>query len=140
MTVRHVCDDKLHLWVGVTSKTFQDFTSYFDLDYSNEYDSPDYIPYEFCKDLGVNFYDENFLVVEPFYKEPVALEKIILECDINPSDIPPAIEQCRQLGITLANAVFSLMTNKDVNEHISVPKQTEKTYNDLYYIGHFSLA
>ena len=129
--------DKLHFWIGTTSKTRQEFLKYFELDYSTEgdFDTPDYKVCGFCKDIGQKSYDEDFLVYEPFYEKEIYLIDILKESDIDESDILEVRDQCEKLGITKANAIFSY-----TDAELIIPKPYKESYNDLKYIGLFKLA
>ena len=128
---------KLHFWVGTTTKNKKDFLKYFELDYSTEgdFNIPEYKVCGFCKDIEQKWYDENFLVFEPFYENDISLEEILKESDIDSSDIEEVKKQCGSFGITQANAIFSY-----TDAELIIPKPYKDSYNDLKYIGLFNLA
>jgi hypothetical protein len=117
---------KLHVWIGTTSKSREEFLNYFELDFSTDgdFDDPNYKVCGFCRDIGQKSYEEEFLVYEPFYKQEIDLLEIMKESDINPLDIMKAMDECKKLGIVKANAIFSYTDAK-----IIIPKSYNKTYN-----------
>lgn len=129
--------NKLHFWIGTTTKNQKDFLKYFELDYSTEgdFNTPEYRVCGFCKDIGEKWYDEDFLVYEPFYENEISLEEILKESDIDPSDIEEVKNKCANIGITKANAIFSY-----TDAELVIPIPYKESYNDLKYLGLFNLA
>ncbi|PIT17345.1 hypothetical protein BGI32_02910 [Snodgrassella alvi] len=112
----------------------EEYNKYFELDYvAEELDDPDYKVCGFCKDVGNNWYDEDFIgYPKPLKKEidvGELIDKLIspeLDCR---QDI---IEKCHQLGITKANALVWYKASE-----VALKKPYKENYNGLKYIGVF---
>ncbi len=125
---------KVHIWIGTTSLSEEDYQKYFELDYSTEgdFDDPDYKVCGFCKDIGKVWYDEDFIAIIPLFEQEISIKEILKEVTIDENDIEKVIAKCNELGIKKANAVFYL-----TDAEIEVPKPYKDSYNGLKYIGIF---
>lgn len=120
--------DKIFLWLGNSTKTEQEFNNYFKLDYS-ENENKEICG--FCLDIGKKWYDEDFIGYLKFPDNTDILE-ILEEVPINSSEKEIVIKKCNELGLNTANAVYWY------SGEIETPK-SDKTYNDLNFIGEFML-
>ncbi|MBP2619539.1 immunity 22 family protein [Chryseobacterium jejuense] len=123
----------IHVWIGKTDKSLEEFEEYFDLDsfYESE-EGEDFERCGFCKEVTFSeSYGEDFIGLD--YKEdPTSLEDILDEI---PSSkiIPLIVDKCNALNITEANAMFYY-------RDAELPKpEIGKKYNDLYYVGEFPI-
>lgn len=125
---------KIHIWIGNTKKSEEEYYKYFELDYSTEgdFDDPNYKVCQFCQDIGEKWYDEDFIGIIPLFEEPVEIRTLLDSISLKPESYQPVIDKCTELGITTANAVFYL-----TDAEIQIPKPYKKSYNDLVYIGLF---
>lgn len=121
---------KVHVWVGANFSSGDEYLKYFELDYSVDLDDPAYKVCGFCKDIGVRWYDEDFIGIIPRKAEEVNLEEIMLESAVDSSCIEDLKTECLRLGITKANAIFWY---SDGGTEISKPLKSN--YNGLKYIG-----
>jgi hypothetical protein len=122
-----------YLWIGTNFMPVEEYNKYFELDYTEELDSPEYKVCPFCKDIGDNWYDEDFIgYPKPLQKEidvGELIDKLIspgLECR------QEIIEKCHQLGITKANALVWYKASE-----VELQKPYKENYNQLKYIGVF---
>ncbi|WP_256582678.1 immunity 22 family protein [Pseudomonas sp. Irchel 3A5] len=124
----------VHVWVGINFSPESEYLQYFELDYSTEdgFDDPDYRVCGFCKDVGVKWYDEDFIGIIARRDTPVTVDEILKDAPIDSSDWERAKNACAALGIIEANAVFWYTDGDGV---ISI--SPEKTYNGLRYLGLF---
>jgi len=115
---------KIHIWIGKTSKSEEDYESYFDQEEEVS---------QFATDIGLDSeYDEDFIGIIPLLTEEKPVSFVLKEeTPIHPSEINFVENKCRELGIESANAVFYL-TDSSV-----VINESNLKYNDLYYIGIF---
>lgn len=115
---------KIHIWIGKTSKSEEDYESYFDQEEEVS---------QFATDIGLDSeYDEDFIGIIPLLPEEKYVSFVLKEeTPIHPSEITSAENKCKELGIENANAVFYL-TDSSV-----VVNESNRKYNDLYYIGVF---
>lgn len=126
--------EKVHVWIGTNFSPESEYQQYFELDYSTEdgFDDPDYRICGFCKDVGVKWYDEDFIGIIARRDQEVTVDDILQDAPIDASDWARAKAACAALGITQANAIFWYTDGDGV---ISVPP--ENTYNGLRYLGLF---
>ncbi|PHN16752.1 immunity 22 family protein [Pseudomonas sp. ICMP 561] len=126
--------DKVHVWIGTSFAPESEYQRYFELDYSTEdgFDDPDYRICGFCKDVGIKWYDEDFIGIIPRRDNLVTVDEILQDAPIDASDWDRAKAACAALGITEANAIFWYTDGDGV---ISVPP--ENSYNGLRYLGLF---
>jgi len=122
---------KVHIWVGINYN--EDYDEYFNLDYSDnrDIDSPDYKVCRFCKDIGVKWYDEDWISVTQG-PELVDID-VLLDDDLCVTEeILSVIKKiCIEKGFQMANAMFTY-TNPNI-----IIEDMNKTYNQLSYIGAF---
>jgi len=76
---------KCHLWIGTSVEDETNYMSYFELDYSTQgnFDSPDYERCQFCLDVGLDWYDEDEIVIVPRIDEEVDLDTLLAEVPIH---------------------------------------------------------
>ncbi|NUF50237.1 immunity 22 family protein [Gilliamella sp. ESL0250] len=123
-----------YLWIGTNFMPVEEYNKYFELDYvAEELDDPDYKVCGFCKDVGNNWYDEDFIGYPKPLKKEIDVGKLIdklispeLDCRQN------IIEKCHQLGITKANALVWYKASE-----VAIKKPYKENYNGLKYIGVF---
>jgi adenylate cyclase class IV len=114
---------KIHIWIGASSKSEDEFCAYFDEALGVS---------EFSKDIRIDGeYDEVFIGILYFGKKIRIEEALKKEIPISINDISKAIEVCNHLNIKDANAAFYLT---DASVAIS---ELNKRYNELNYIGIF---
>jgi hypothetical protein len=114
---------KVHIWIGTTSKNENEFDQYFDQ--NNDL-------CQFCMDLGIEQYDEDFIGIIPLLDHETDIHDILAEVPIDEKCIDLAIDNCAKLGIQKANAVFYL-----TDSSVPVEGHDDKLYNGLRYIGVF---
>lgn len=125
---------KIHIWIGYTNKSEEDYLKYFELDYSTEgdFDDPDYKVCDFCKDINEKWYNEDFIGIIPLFKEEISVNELLKNIPIAHKEIEKVILKCEDSGIEKGNAIFYL-----TDSEIIVPKPYKNSYNDLKYIGEF---
>ncbi len=114
---------KVHIWIGTTSKNEDEFDRYFDQ--NNDL-------CQFCKDAGIEQYDEDFIGIIPVFESETDIRDILAEVPIDEKCIDLAVSNSTKLGIQKANAVFYL-----TDSSVSIEGYDNKLYNDLRYIGMF---
>ena len=114
---------KVHIWIGTTSKNEDEFDRYFDQ--NNDL-------CQFCKDAGIEQYDEDFIGIIPVFESETDICDILAEVPIDEKCIDLAVSNSTKLGIEKANAVFYL-----TDSSVSIEGYEDKLYNDLKYIGMF---
>lgn len=124
--------EKVHLWVGTNFEAESDYQKYFELDYSAELDEPTYKVCGFCKDIGIRWYDEDFIGIIPRSEQEIALDDLLKNSTLDPSELENVKAECANLGITKANAMFWY---SDGGVDVSQPYKSN--YNGLKYIGLF---
>jgi hypothetical protein len=124
--------EKVHLWVGTNFEPDAEYNKYFELDYSAELDEPAYKVCGFCKDLGIRWYDEDFIGIIPRSDKELTLDEILKESAIDPAELENVKAECENLGIKRANAIFWYSDGG-----VSVPHPYKASYNGLRYIGLF---
>jgi hypothetical protein len=124
--------DKVHLWIGTTFKPDEEYQAYFELDLENDIGSPNYIVCQFCKDIGEDWYDEDFIGIIPRLDEEVDLDEILVEAAVEEKELKKVKKICADYGIEKANAIF---WHADGN--LVIPKPYKDEYNGLKYIGLF---
>ena len=123
---------KVHVWIGTTFAPEADYQRYFALDYSVELDDPAYEVCGFCKDIGITWYDEDFIGVIPRRTAPVSVDDILVDAAVDAQDMSALKAACEQLGITHANAIFWYSDGG-----IEVSRPLKASYNGLRYVGLF---
>lgn len=122
--------EKVHVWVGTNLSSESDYISYFELDYSVDLDDPAYKVCGFCRDIGVRWYDEDFIGIIPRKEREVSLDEILLDSAVDQDCIEDLKAACLKLGIFKANAIFWY---SDGGTKISKP--IKSSYNGLKYVG-----
>lgn len=127
-------ENKVHLWMGTSHKSEEDYQAYFEIDYSTEgdFDSPDYKVCGFCKDIGEVWYDEDFIGIIDRTKKPVPVADWLTELAIDASEHEKVLAICVEKGIAKANAVFWYQ-----DASLTLPEPHKNDYNELHYIGVF---
>ncbi|SUC13800.1 Uncharacterised protein [Proteus vulgaris] len=127
-------ENKVHLWIGSNFSSEEEYMHYFELDYSEDegIDSPNYRVCRFCKDLGIVWYDEDFIGVIPRTDNNVTLDEILVDAAVDESEISFIKARCEVLGIKRANAIFWYQ-----DPELVIKESDNQTYNNLYYIGQY---
>lgn len=115
---------KIHIWIGSTSKTEDAYYKYFDQDEQKP---------QFCQDLGIEEYDEDFAGFIPPFDNEITISEILKEAPIHKLEIEMIIKKCEDMNIFKANTIFYLT---DSSVEILKPYKTE--YNGAKYIGIFN--
>lgn len=114
---------KIHIWIGTFSKSEEEYDNYFNQAKSQ---------CQFCTDIDIEEYDEDFIGIIPLFKEKMSIQSLLNEVPIDKEDIPKALKTCENMNIKDGNAIFYL-----TDSLISI-KNTEKSYNELFYIGMYN--
>ena len=129
-----VSTDKIHVWAGIiNANEVEDFDNYFELDYETEdMDDPEYKVCGFCKDVGMKWYDEDWIEV---YCEVQTSDvtKFLDGLSISEETLMEIKDICINKGFDKINAMFCYL---DVNSEFEI-KEKDKLYNGLVYIGLF---
>lgn len=128
-------ENRVHLWIGSNFSSEEEYMHYFELDYSEEdgIDSPTYRVCGFCKDLGIVWYDEDFIGVIPRFDNNVTLDEVLVDAAVDESEISFIKAKCEELGIKSANAIFWYQ-----DPELVIKKSDNQTYNNLHYIGEYN--
>lgn len=128
-------ENRAHLWIGSNFSSEEEYMHYFELDYSEEdgIDSPNYRVCGFCKDLGIVWYDEDFIGVIPRFDNNVTLDEVLVDAAVDESEISFIKAKCEELGIKSANAIFWYQ-----DPELVIKKSDNQTYNNLHYIGEYN--
>ncbi len=128
-------ENRVHLWIGSNFSSEEEYMYYFELDYSEEdgIDSPNYRVCGFCKDLGIVWYDEDFIGVIPRFDNDVTLDEVLVDAAVDESEISFIKAKCEELGIKSANAIFWYQ-----DPELVIKKSDNQTYNNLHYIGEYN--
>ncbi len=124
--------DKVHLWIGTNLAPEPEYQHYFELDYNAELDEPAYRVCGFCKDIGIRWYDEDFIGIVPRAETLMTLDDLLRQAPVDSREQDRVKAKCTELGIDKANALFWYCDGATV---ISRPLKTR--YNGLAYIGLF---
>lgn len=126
---------KIHVWIGITHKSEENYLQYFELDYSTEgdFEAPEYRVCQFCKDIGKKWYDEDFIGIIPILKKDVSVIEILQEIPIEQDEIRKVLSICKEMGLSSANAIFYY-----TDSELIIQKPYKDNYNDLKYIGVFN--
>ncbi|KIY37543.1 hypothetical protein TZ03_27290 [Pseudomonas sp. 10-1B] len=123
---------KIHVWVGSNFSLEPKYLKYFELDYTVELDDPAYEICGFCKDIGIEWYDEDFIGIIPRWEKEVDLDQVLAESSVDFSEMGNLKAACLKLGITKANAIFWYSDGGTV-----VSRPIKSSYNGLQYVGLF---
>lgn len=111
---------KIHIWIG----------SYFDgIEKYEEYFNQDNPPCQFCKDIGIEEYDDDFIGIIPLFCDEVNILTLLLEAPVEESEKNKILKRCGALGLEKGNVIFYLT---DSSIYIN---DAENVYNGLLYIG-----
>lgn len=125
-----------HLWIGTNLAPLEKYAAYFRLDCTaSSTEDPDYKVCGFCEDIGIRWYDEDFIGYPEPLKKAVDI-KTLLEKLWGPQ-LPcerEIMDRCHELGIEKANALFWFDASL-----ASINKPYKDKYNGLEYIGKFKL-
>ncbi|ELY4859008.1 immunity 22 family protein [Cronobacter sakazakii] len=127
-------NNKVHLWIGNNFSTEDDYMRYFELDYSTDgdIDDPDYQVCGFCKDLGIKWYDEDFVSIIPRKNKEISLNDLLEEAAVDEGEKENAKAKCYALGIQKANALVWY-----ADSPLNMKPDPSISYNALKYIGLF---
>lgn len=127
-------ENVVHLWIGSNFSSEENYMEYFKLDYSVEgdFDNPDYKLCGFCKDIGIQWYDEDFIGIIPRQDNEVTLDEILIEAAIDQDEWISVKKHCDKLGIKKANALFWYQ-----DAELTIDESINNQYNELKYIGVF---
>ena len=113
------------LWLGHTAQTETEFENYFRLDYSNRSQVCG-----FCMDLGLTWYDEDFVGFLRFEADK-SVAAILGDVPLAQSERNKVLARCKELGLHQANAVCWYSGE--------IFPDSFKSYNGMKYIGQYSL-
>ncbi|MBA1190303.1 immunity 22 family protein [Pseudomonas entomophila] len=122
--------DKVHVWVGTNFSPEDEYLKYFELDYSVDIDDPSYRVCGFCKDIGITWYDEDFIGIMPRKEKEVGIDEILVDSAVDRDLLPEVKSQCLRLGLSKANAIFWYSDGS-----VEVPDSENLEYNGLKYVG-----
>lgn len=127
-----------HLWIGSSSQSTKKYNEYFIQDESiDALESENYIPCQFCKDVGIDWYNEDFIGYPKPRKNEIPVEELISEAiGISEEYMLPIIEKCKELNLITANALFWYQAS-DLSYLENLSKPYKDSYNQLRYIGKF---
>lgn len=127
-------ENKVHLWIGSNFSTDEQYMQYFEIDYSTggDFEDPSYKPCGFCKDIGVDWYDEDFIGIIDRKPKDVELDELLVDAAVDESQKPLIKKKCSDLGIKKANAILWYQ-----DEELVLKKPLKENYNGLKYIGIF---
>ncbi|WP_250512935.1 immunity 22 family protein [Caballeronia sp. INDeC2] len=125
---------KCHLWIGTSFISEEEYLSYFELDYSTQgdFDHPNYKRCQFCLDVAIDWYDEDYISIIPRLGKEVDLDMLLSEAPVRSGEKEKIKEQCSRLGIDKANAIFCYS-----EPEFTVPQPHKTNFNGLKYIGVF---
>ncbi|CDH34738.1 immunity 22 family protein [Xenorhabdus bovienii] len=129
-----VFENSIHLWIGSNLSSEDEYMKYFELDYSMEgdFDDPNYNLCQFCEDIGLRCYDEDFIGIIPRHNENVSINEILADAAVDQSEFKSIKDICSKLGMKEANAIFWYQDSElDINPSYEIE------YNGLKYIGLF---
>ena len=108
--------------------------SYFEIDHSTEgdFDDPNYKLCGFCRDIGIVWYDEDFIGIIPRCEHEVSLYEILIEAAVDEDELPLVKARCEALRIKKANAIFWYQ-----DAELVLKQPIKDSYNGLKYIGVF---
>lgn len=125
---------KVHLWIGTNTTSEEKYLKYFELDYSTEgdLDDPNYTPCQFCKDVNIKWYDEDFIGIIPRHEKEVDIDTILEDAAVDLGEFEKIKKICFKLGIKKANAIFWY-----ADSELNINQPYKDSYNGLKYIGVF---
>jgi hypothetical protein len=111
---------KIHIWTGYFSGNGDEFENYFNQEIP---------PCQFCTDIDMDEYDEDYIGIIPLFEEKVGVQYLLDKVPVDVDDISKVLEACKNKGIKEDNAIFYL-----TDSSVSI-KNSEKDYNELKYLG-----
>ncbi|CDH06152.1 conserved hypothetical protein [Xenorhabdus bovienii str. oregonense] len=129
-----VNENRVHLWIGSNFSSENEYMEYFQLDYSVEgdFEDPNYKLCQFCEDIGLQWYDEDFIGIILRHNKNISIDEILTDAAVDQSEFQSIKEISNKLGMKEANAIFWY---QDSELHIKPPCKIG--YNNLKYIGLF---
>jgi hypothetical protein len=126
--------NKVHLWIGSNFSSEEEYLQYFKLNYDENVstDDPTYKICDFCKDIGIRWYDEYFIGIIPRFEQEEDLDTILEEAAVDIDELDRIKETCSNLGIEKANAIFWYQ-----DAELEISKPYKENYSGLKYIGVF---
>ncbi len=118
--------NKIHIWLGSTTKDEEEYYEYFDQDENIA---------QFSRDIGVEEYDEDFSCFLPPFSESISVLELLKETDISESDLELAIQKCTDLKLFKGNCVFYMY----VLPYIEIQKPYKENYNGAKYLGIYNV-
>lgn len=112
---------KLHLWIGATTKSGEEWNRYFESENGLS---------QFSIDIGMEEYDEDFIGILPLFDHAIDIAAVLNEIPVDQNCIEDIIKTAHSLGTEKANAVFYLT---DSSVKLMEPLKTH--YNDCAYFG-----
>lgn len=89
----------------------------------------------FCKDIGIEEYDEDLIGILPLSEKYMSINGALDQTPINHKEYSEAFEKCLQLHLEEINAI--VFYTKSPYEDISTPNNI--TLEGLHYIGLFNI-
>jgi hypothetical protein len=126
---------KIHIWIGTTNQTEEEYLKYFELDYSTEgdFEDPKYKLCQFCKDIDTKWYDEDLIGIIPVFNKEISILDLLKEIPLNDSEINNALSVCEKTNLINANAIFYF-----TDSEMTIKQPYKESYNGLKYIGMFN--
>ena len=124
---------QVHIWVGTTTQSEEEYRKYFELVYPIDIDDPNYKVCGFCKDINRDAYDEDMILINPLYESEQPIITMLDDASLALGAYDAVISKCAKLGIERGNAIFTYTDypSEDI-------KPSDKImYNGLHYIGLF---
>ncbi|MCD7972855.1 MAG: immunity 22 family protein [Candidatus Azobacteroides sp.] len=116
---------KVHIWLGQYTGKEEQYENYFNQKVP---------PGQFCIDMGMDEYDEDFIGIIPLFEEMVSIPELLEEVPIEENELLNASKESEKLKIKEGNAVFYL------TDFSVVVQNKEKTYNQLTYLGMYNTS
>lgn len=93
--------NKVNLWIGNNFSSEDDYIRYFELDYSTDgdIDDPDYKICGFCKELGIKWYDEDFIGIIPRENKEVSIDDFLEAVAVDEGEKENVKTKCNASGI-----------------------------------------
>jgi hypothetical protein len=125
---------KIHIWIGTTKKSKEEYFKYFELDYSTEgdFDDPDYKECGFCIDISEKWYDEDMIGIIPVSNENKPIVSLLEEIPLKKSEYDKVVNRCNLIGLNYGNAIFYY-----TDSELVINKPYKNNYNDLKYVGFY---
>lgn len=141
-----MAEQRIHIWVGTSSKTEEQFYKYFDQSkflkdnqrFNTEENYPRNTPdfnlrSQFSKDIGKQYdYDADWITIY-YSRKKISIQAAIEELPVWDDQTEVEIYQaCVDKGISTVNAILCY-----ADEELSIDQALE-SYNDLVYVGSFN--